>query len=253
MKNVLICCLAYLPLVLLTGACKVSKTTIGNSKEVKDKVVIIKPHTKLVSMTKGACHGTCPIYTMTVYNDGVINLDGKRFCDKLGPHTTTLSDTELTLLQQKISLMDLESMPEKIESMVPDFPSTELTFTEKGKDNKSIWWRSGAPDDINELSVILDKFRTSLTWKVDTDAPLPAGIIENQMLVHLKDDVVASDFTKQYREFNLMPTKEVTPDQNYWLFTFDTKKISGIEMLNLLNKSEQVRNAEFNQVLEQRH
>ena len=76
--------------------------------------------------------------------------------------------------------------PEKIQSNIPDFPSIKLTFSEKGKDDTSVWWRNGAPNELNELSVMLDKFRTNLTWKVDADAPLPPGAIENQMLVHLK-------------------------------------------------------------------
>jgi len=252
MKNLLFACCICLPLLFLLMACKTSNSNAVKSKNGKGDVILIRAHTPLVSMTKGPCHGTCPIYTMTVFNDGVINFDGKRFCDKLGPHTTTLSDTELTFLQQKIDLLDTDSYPEKIQSNIPDFPSIKLTFSEKGKDDTSVWWRNGAPNELNELSVMLDKFRTNLTWKVDADAPLPPGTIENQMLVHLKKEVIASDFSKQYRDHNLVPIREVSPGQNYWLFEFDTKKISGVEMLNILSKSEQVQNAEFNRKLEVR-
>jgi len=189
---------------------------------------------------------------MAVYNDGVATFDGTRFCEKLGPHTTQLSAFELELLQQKVALLDMPSYPDKIESMIPDFPSTEITCYNDDGTSKGVWWRNNAPDELTEMSVLLDKFRQDLSWKVDVDAPLPAGAIEHQMLVHLKDGVVASDFCKPYRDYNLTPTKEVVAGRNYWLFDFDTKKISGIEMLNKLNKSEKVINAEFNKELEQR-
>ena len=73
------------------------------------------------------------------------------------------------------------------------------------------------------------------------------------MLIQLKEGIKATDFATEYNKYKFTPVKELVPDQNYWLFRFDTKIISGIEMLNLLNKSEKIHNAEFNKELEQRH
>ncbi len=211
-----------------------------------------KPHTKLIEMTKGACHGTCPIYSMTVYNDGTATFDGVRFCEKRGAHIAQLSDFELQLIQQKVALLDMDNYPEKIESMIPDFPSTKITCHEEDGSAKSVWWRNGAPDELSEMSITLDKFRQDLNWKVNTSAPLPAGTIKNQILLQLKEGVNASDFAKQYRAYDLTQKKEIVPNKNYWLFEFNTKKISSLEMLNILHNAEKVTHAEFNKELEQR-
>ena len=103
------------------------------------------------------------------------------------------------------------------------------------------------------MAVVLDKFRQNLSWEVDVNAPLPAGTIENEMLISLKDGIEAAEFAKEYKAYDLVPLKQLVPKQNYWLFKFDTQKISGVEMLNLLNKSKQIHNVEFNKELEQRH
>ncbi len=207
---------------------------------------------ELIRMEKGACHGTCPIYELTIFNNGKCEFKGVRFCKKLGAFTANMSSFELDLLKQKIDLLDMDSYPEKYESMIVDFPSTEILFaTDNG--TKSVWWRDGAPGDLEEMAVILDKFRQELDWEVDVNAPLPAGTIENEMLVSLKDGIKAADFAKDYKAFDFAPLKQLIPNQNYWLFKFDTKKISGVEMLNLLNKSEKINNAAFNKELEQRH
>lgn len=231
------------------NATSASTNQIGTPTEVDT----ILDDSELISMVKGACHGSCPIYTLTILNNGKCEFNGKRFCKKLGAFTATLSSTELNLLKQKIAGLDMASYPEQIQSMIPDFPSTEITCTLEDGTPKSVWWRSGAPGELEEMAIVLDKFRQDLSWEVDVHAPLPAGTIENEMLISLKDGIEAAEFAKAYKAYDLTPLKQLVPKQNYWLFKFDTQKISGVEMLNLLNKSEKIHNVEFNKELEQRH
>lgn len=250
MKNSVLYCLLVL---LACASCKSTKTQeSANNSNIKTSGSPA-PHTELITMEKGACHGTCPIYTLVIYNDGIAEMNGRRFCGKIGPHTTQLSNIELNLLQQKISMLDMATYPEKIESMIPDFPSTKITCYDSEQKSKSVWWRNGAPDELTEMSVMLDKFRTDLDWKVDTNASIPAGAIKNQFNVQLNQGVVASDFSKTFRDYDLTPVKEISPESGYWLFEFDTEKISSYEMLNLLNNSDKTRHVEFNRVIEQRN
>ncbi len=231
------------------------KVTVANQNtttQPRPKVVSTAVESELISMEKGACHGSCPIYQLTIFNNGKCEFNGKRFCKKLGAFTANLSEVELNFLLQKIAQLDMNAYPERIESLVPDFPSTEIT-SQSDEGVKSVWWRDGAPGELEEMAVILDKFRQELSWEFDVNAPLPAGTIENEMLIQLKEGIKATDFATEYNKYKFTPVKELVPDQNYWLFRFDTKIISGIEMLNLLNKSEKIHNAEFNKELEQRH
>ena len=231
---------------------KAESTSISQTQTSTTTQTILDD-SELISVVKGACHGSCPIYTLTILNNGKCNFNGKRFCKKLGAFTANLSNIELDLLKQKIAGLDMASYPDQIQSMIPDFPSTEITCDLEDGTPKSVWWRSGAPGELEEMAVLLDKFRQDLSWEVDVHAPLPAGTIENEMLISLKDGVEAAEFAKEYKAYDLAPVKQLVPKQNYWLFKFDTQKISGVEMLNLLNKSEKIHNVEFNKELEQRH
>jgi len=252
MKNVYF--FGLLSILFYLTSCKTTK-----SKEVELEAVETaevkesKQHTLLIEMAKGACYGTCPIYNISIFRDGVAKLNGVRFCKKLGPHLTQLSDIELNLLEQKINLMDIENYPEKYKSMIADLPGTQLTFHQKDGILKKVWWNSGAPDELNEMAIVLDKFRTDLEWKVDAKATLPSGTIENQIVVQLKNGIKAIDVAKQFQMYDLIPKRDLMPQQGTWLFEFNAEKISTYEMLNLLNKSEGVRHVELNKELEQRN
>ena len=175
---------------------KVDNTSHSPS-QASTQTVSTMDDSPLISIEKGACHGTCPIYKMTIYNNGHCEFKGKRFCKKLGAFAATISALELDLLQQKIAMLDMENYQEQYQSMIPDFPSTEITSYTKDA-SKSVWWRDGAPSELDEMAVVLDKFRQDLNWEVDINAPLPAGTIENQMLISLKDEVKAKDFAIEY-------------------------------------------------------
>ncbi len=252
MKNSIL--LIITAIVLILSACKAAKTP-ETSMDKKEEIVLeeSKPHTKLIEMAKGACHGMCPIYSLAIYNDGVAEFNGKRFCEKLGPFKAQISDFELDLLKQKVSNLGIEKHPDKIESMIPDFPSTKITCYKADNTSKSVWWRDGAPAELSEMAVTLDKFRTDLQWDLDTEAPLPKGAIENELLIQLKDGVEAKEFAKLFSDYDLLPAKQLMPDQPYWLYKFDTEKISGYELLNLIYKSKKTHNAEFNKAVEQRN
>ena len=251
MKYLLIFCSPLLFLVSI--ACKSAKVNTDNiEKHVTPSIKPSNANTKLVSISKGACYGSCPIYSMTVFEDGSCKFHGKRFCKKLGPFIGSISAQELATLNQKISVLKLSEYPDKIESLISDFPSTEITvFSDSNV--KSVWWRDNEPKELSELSTFLDKFRTDMNWEFDVNAPMQPGTIENQILVELKSGIKATEFVNDYSDFALKINKELTPKENYWLFEFDNSKISGGEMLKLIYKSEKINNAEFNKELEQRH
>jgi len=205
-----------------------------------------------IEMSKGACYGTCPIYTMTIHKNGITKFVGENFCEKIGPHIAQLSEDQIKILKQHISGIQVDELPEKFESMIADLPGTKITFHKEDGTSKSVWWNMDAPENLNDLSVFIDTYRADLTWQVDNDAPLPEGAIENQFMIFLKEGVSASDFAKQYSEYDFLPKREIIPEDFYWLFEFDTSKITPHEMYILLRKSEKIQNVQFNNKVSER-
>jgi len=57
-------------------------------------------HVLLASIDRGACYGTCPVYTFTVYRDGAVEYEGKDFVKKKGKLKGTVSDAQLAALDK---------------------------------------------------------------------------------------------------------------------------------------------------------
>jgi hypothetical protein len=51
---------------------------------------------------------------------------------------------------------------------------------------------------------------------------------------------------KIYEEFGVRVLKKITPNQNYWLITYDQGKVKPDKMLAMLKADESIMEAEFN-------
>lgn len=57
-------------------------------------------HVLLASIDRGACYGTCPIYTLTVYRDGKVEYEGKDYVKTKGKATGTVTAAQLAALDK---------------------------------------------------------------------------------------------------------------------------------------------------------
>jgi hypothetical protein len=57
-------------------------------------------HEHLASIQRTHCYGTCPVYPLTVYRDGVVEYDGWEFVKIQGKATGKLRPEELTALEE---------------------------------------------------------------------------------------------------------------------------------------------------------
>jgi hypothetical protein len=51
-----------------------------------------------VTLERGACFGSCPIYTVTIYTDGTVVYNGERFVDVTGEQTGSIDPAEVEQL-----------------------------------------------------------------------------------------------------------------------------------------------------------
>ena len=93
MKKIAISLLALIVSASAFGAYKTMYKK-KKKKKVVSAAVVNNTNIKSVLMGRGACYGTCPVYTMEVFENGTLVYNGKNFVDKLGFYEKKISPTE---------------------------------------------------------------------------------------------------------------------------------------------------------------
>lgn len=130
----------YLFAILFLNSCffLTKKNTSENSSEI-------------ISLQKTACFGTCPIFKVTIYDDGKTFYFGEKFVKKIGRYNFTLSKKEINSILKKANDINFYDLKNEYSENISDLPST---FT-KIKDKK-IRNHIGAPQKLRELEQIIE-------------------------------------------------------------------------------------------------
>lgn len=117
------------------------------------------------SIKKGACFGTCPIYTLKIYNSGYTVLNGVRFIDLIGNHSTKLSKQQMLAFIEgamNIGYMELEDNYDNIH--VTDLPSATTSIVIDGV-RKTVRRRAEYPRGILNFEKLFEDLLESEKWK----------------------------------------------------------------------------------------
>lgn len=117
-----------------------------------------------LSYRKGPCMGTCPVSTITIFDNRMVQFEGLRFASKTGTFYRYLSQAEWKKLKSRWKNINWESLPDRYPSDVADFPTLTLTYYE-GEDSKKIMGQEGFPDALRQLMQILDEVEKAGRWE----------------------------------------------------------------------------------------
>lgn len=125
-------------------------------------------HVLLASLSRTACYGWCPIYTVTVYRDGVVEYDGERFVKTKGKATWHLAPDELAALDTLFTSHGYLSLAaEYTHEDVTDNPSANTAYQPAGGAAKSVTHYHGdmnAPKALDEIETGFDRIVHTETW-----------------------------------------------------------------------------------------
>jgi hypothetical protein len=143
-----------------------SKPTMEEEFPVKTQKQRIKfPENAIARIQRTACFGHCPIYTLTVYNDGTAMLHAEKWLDLEGDFTATVDQKKFDNLIQKAEEVGYFELKDVYDSeSVTDLPST-ITTLRKGDELKQIVNRYQGPDDLDDFEKYFDELYLKLDWK----------------------------------------------------------------------------------------
>ena len=202
--------------------------------------------TKVIEMSKGPCYGSCPIFTITVYDNGAVTYKGERFTNKNGLSIKILSKSKRQSLLSEFADADLWQYRDVYRSQIPDLQTVTLTYYDEG-DIKSIVGRDGRPSIVLRLEKMLDEIADSDDWKLIEKASygLPAHVVADELIVQLIDAVEPTTWVKKYAKQKMTVVKSL-PNGLYWIVKYNADIMPPREMLGFIRKDDFVLSAEFN-------
>jgi hypothetical protein len=91
-------------------------------------------HALVATLDRGACNGTCPTYTLYIYDDGVVEYIGSEFVMVRGSATTRLSDRQLSELDQLFAQANYFALGGSYETdHANDAPLIATSYTHGGR------------------------------------------------------------------------------------------------------------------------
>jgi len=140
-----------------------NQRTLKQSQQVSPQVAM--------TLERTACFGFCPIYKLTVYGNGKVVYEGKRFVKVTGTRTTTISQTAARKLIADFQKLNYFKLQDSYTGGHTDAPSaiTSLTIGKKQKTVNHYLASPNAPTQLTELENQIDAVVNSKQW-IGTDA-----------------------------------------------------------------------------------
>lgn len=163
-------------------ACKSKKEVVKEetTKEAIEEVVEVEPEQAETAALNGkksefpdnavariqrtACFGRCPIYVLTVYEDGTVIYEAERFVPEEGTFKAKVSTDLYQKLLRRAEEASFFEMQSKYDSeSVTDLPTT-ITTLRKDDEVKRIENRYQGPEELNRVEKYFDELYLNLNW-----------------------------------------------------------------------------------------
>lgn len=202
---------------------------------------------KVIEMTKGPCYGPCPVFTLTIYDKGIVSYKGERYTDRLGTYVKKLEKGEMERLLREFKNANLWQYKDAYRGRIPDMQSVSITYYE-GSRKKTVTGKEIRPNSVKWLESLLDQVAQSNAGWVQKEAPednVPDYLIPNELVVELADGIDPEEWAKSYVQADMLLEKRLN-DTEFWVFSFDDGLITPDVMLEQVRMDKNVVSAEFN-------
>lgn len=128
-----------------------------------------KEATAFLRFQRTACFGTCPIYTVTILQNGEAQYKGDRFVEQVGIYEAEVSPNMIQTIKEAAVAIDFFSLDSDYpaKDQVPtDLPKTITELTFNGKHHKVTDHNYNPPTFLTDFENKIDSLVNLLTWNV---------------------------------------------------------------------------------------
>ncbi|MFH0967200.1 MAG: DUF6438 domain-containing protein [Methanobacteriota archaeon] len=120
-----------------------------------------------VTLMRGMCYGTCPVYSVTLSENGTVIYDGEMYVKETGVRNGTINASVFTRLMDQVDMVGVFKMKDTYTGYdITDMPSATLTIQE-GNITKRVEHYYGdlnAPITLTELEDLVDQSVNITQW-----------------------------------------------------------------------------------------
>jgi hypothetical protein len=120
----------------------------------------------MIFMSKGSCLGRCPVYSITIFNNGRVKYDGVNNVAMEGIYESKLegsTQADLRALIDKIDLVRMYNRYPRGVNMVADVATTKFLISDGVLKFPTVI-SYGQPDEIKDLERFLEQLVGDLSW-----------------------------------------------------------------------------------------
>lgn len=211
----------------------------------------------MVELDRGTCFGQCPSFSMTIYTNGLIKYNGRKFTTKEGLHERTIPAGEVKSLRKLLDDANLWQYNDDYDRNISDVQTIRLKYYDEDGRTKGIRMR-GATDEeaLQTLVAYLTEMSSTGTWTpvgntsmTSADEPLPGYVIPNELIVKMQPTLAPTALSERFSNAGMQLSQTVSAPMHIYLYTFRADVVDPREMLRRVRQSEGVESAEFNKRL----
>ena len=125
-----------------------------------------------ISLQRTACFGACPVYTVTIYPDVLVEFHGERFVESVGDFSHRVSPENFDRLVEFTTGIDFWALSEEYRYKtaedgsiiaVSDLPSRIVTVR-GGEQVKTVLNYFGGPAELDQFELLIDQLAGSSRW-----------------------------------------------------------------------------------------
>lgn len=211
------------------------------------------PSTPFVGLKTGGCFGYCPVFQLTVLQNGRVRYEGERFVEKEGRDSFLLTTEEMARLRHKVQEVNLWNYPDRIESDVVDAPTATLLAYD-GSRSKRVQGSVDRPAPLLELENLLKDLAEAHDFHVKKGVD-PRAVPETskkELIVKLRPEINAGNWIAQFTELRLRLVKRIS-SENIWLVAYDSTEVDEASILELLKGTEGAVEVQVNAKVQERN
>ncbi len=210
---------------------------------------------KVVRLTKNPCFGKCPVYSITLYNNGKAEYVGRANVKKMGTFTKEIPTEQVADILRRLNAANFWGMDGMYISPLADTP--KIIITQFRKDTSKVvrgdHARPKALQDIEKTLAEIAEDKEGWTKIKDHPLPnankLPAHFIKNEIIAKFEKGTDVKASVESKKQFGISIKKRVAPNLDMYVLTYDTIRVSPERMLMQVKKMPGVVGAEFNKQL----